>query len=100
MQTKYASTLAALVMIFGVGACSELSNRDDFVSALKNKTEAEVTRFAGKPVAVDSADPKHVVWIYKGRTFEMPSRKTDAETDVIFSVAADGKLHVVDVTFK
>ena len=81
-------------------ACGERSNREDFVSQVKNKTEPEVEKFAGKPVAVDKTVPGRVVWIYKDRTFDVSTRKTDPETDVIFAPGADGKLHVVDVVFK
>jgi hypothetical protein len=100
MQRRFTVALTALFTALTVGACSEVSNREDFASALKNKTEPDVMKFAGKPVSVDSTNPDRVTWIYKGRTFDVPTRKTDPETDVIFSVAADGKLHVVDVAFK
>jgi hypothetical protein len=57
-------------------------------------------KFAGKPARVDDTNPTRVVWIYKERTFDVPSRKTDPQTDVIFSPGPDGKLHVVEVMFK
>ena len=85
---------------FLLGACSEVSNRDDFASALKNKTEPEVVRYAGKPNQIDRSDPNHVMYVYKSRTFDVPTRKTDPETDVIFTPSADGQLHVADVVFK
>ena len=100
MKTKLYMTFAAVAAALALAACSETSNREDFASQLKNKTEPEVMKYAGKPVKVDGTDPNHVVWIYKARTFDVPTRKTDAETDVIFSPAADGKLHVVSVVFK
>jgi hypothetical protein len=99
-MSKLATTFAAVNAALIFAACSDVSNREDFASQLRNKTEAEVVKFAGKPKSVDSTNPARVTWIYKDRTFDVPTRKTDAETDVIFSAAADGKLHVVDVVFK
>jgi len=91
-------TIAAF---FAFSACSERSNREDFASLVKNKTEAEVLKIAGKPAQVDNSDPKRVAWIYKSRTFDVATRQTDAEADVIFvSSSEDGKLHVADVVFK
>lgn len=91
-----APVLAALLIV----GCSEVSNREDFASQLSNKTEDEVLKHAGKPVNVEHTGADGVAWIYKSRTFDVPTRKTDAETDVIFSKGGDGKLHVVDVKFK
>ena len=94
--------LTALAVAFFVSSgCSEISNREDFASQLKNKTEAEVLQYAGKPADVDSTKPQRVAWIYKSRTFDVSTRKTDPETDVIFTPSPDdGKLHVADVVFK
>src|SRR5687768_7351113 len=93
-------TCAAMAAALMFSACSEVANREDFASQLKNKTEAQVAAVAGKPTKVDDADPKRVVWIYKGRTFDVTTRKTDDEADVIFAPSEDGKLHVVEVLFK
>jgi hypothetical protein len=91
----------AIAACFALNACSERQNREDFTSQLKNKTEPEVTKIVGKPERVDSSDPKRVLWIYKSRTFDVATRNTDAETDVIFVPSPeDNKLHVTDVTFK
>ena len=90
-------TIAAFLVFSG---CSEMSNREDFATLLKNKSEPEVLKLAGKPAAEDRANPNHVVWIYKSRTFDVPTRRTDPETDVIFTPSSDGKLHVTDVVFK
>jgi hypothetical protein len=99
-QLKISSMAVAVAALVALAGCGELSNREDFASQLKNKTEPEVLKYAGKPAQVDSTDPNHVAWIYKSRTFDVPTRKTDAETDVIFTASADGKLHVADVVFK
>ena len=101
MDSKKALSVAmTMLAVVAFGACSEVSNRDDFASALKNKTEAEVIRYAGKPNQIDRTDPGHVMYVYKARTFDVPTRKTDPETDVIFTPSSDGQLHVADVVFK
>ena len=98
-RAQISGALIATAALFAFG-CSGVSNREDFAAALKNKTEPEVLRYAGKPVSVDGADPNRVAWIYKSKTFDVPTRKTDAETDVIFTPSSDGKLHVAEVVFK
>ena len=91
---------ASTAMAFAYSGCSEVSNREDFATQLKHKTEAEVLKSAGKPASVDSTNPARVMWIYKSRTFDVSTRKTDAEAGVIFTKGDDGKLHVADVVFK
>jgi hypothetical protein len=99
LKTVYVTLAAAAFLV--LSGCSEMSNREDFATLLKNKTESEVTKLAGKPAQVDQTNPGRVAWIYKSRTFDVATRKTDAETDVIFTTSADdGKLHVAEVTFK
>lgn len=99
LKAVYVALTAAAVFV--LGGCSEMSNREDFASLIKNKTEAEVLKMAGKPAQVDQTNPARVAWIYKSRTFEVSTRKTDPETDVIFQTSAeDGKLHVAEVVFK
>ena len=100
MHTWKMLYVTATVAAFALSACGEVSNREDFASQLKNKTEAEVLKYAGKPAAVDNADPGRVMWVYKSRTFDAPTGKRDSETDVIFTPSSDGKLHVADVVFK
>ena len=98
-----AKTLRLVTMVLAVFAfsgCTDLSNREDFESAMKNKSESEVVKYAGKPAEIDRSDPSHVKYIYKSRTFDVPTRKTDAETDVIFTPSSDGQLHVAEVVFK
>jgi hypothetical protein len=92
--------LVAVTATIALHGCSPIENREDFASQLKNKSEAEVLKFAGKPAEIERSNPERVTWIYKGRTFDVGSRRTDPETDVIFTPASDGKLHVVDVQFK
>lgn len=92
-----AASLVAAVLSAG---CAETTNREDFASQLKNKTEEQVLKFAGKPAAINAEKPEHPAWIYKSRTFDVATRKSDAKTTVIFSPAADGKLHVAEVVFE
>lgn len=101
-QTKTLRAVAAvgaMAALLAFGGCAETTNREDFASLLKNKTEPEVLKFAGKPAEVDAARPERTTWIYKSRTFDVATRKTDPKTSVIFTPAADGKLHVAEVTF-
>ena len=100
IQNRILSAVATVVVMLTLAGCSELSNREDFASALKNKTEPEVLKYAGKPAQVDAARPEMTVWIYKLRTFQVQTRKTDAKTTVLFTPSADGKLHVSEVRFE
>jgi hypothetical protein len=97
---KTSGVVMTVLAVLAFSACSEVSNREDFASALKNKTEPEVVKYAGKPVQIDRSDPAHVTYVYKARTFDVPTRKTDPETDVIFTPSPDGQLHVAEVVFK
>ena len=99
-NTKRAVLAATVLLSLSLCACSEVSNREDFAAALKDKTEDQVLKYAGKPVEVHREDPSKVTWVYKARTFDVPTRKTDGETDVIFSPSSDATLHVTDVQFK
>ena len=100
IQNKILSVVAIVAVMLTLAGCSELSNREDFASALKNKTEPEVLKYAGKPAQVDAARSEMTVWIYKSRTFEVQTRKTDPQTTVLFTPSADGKLHVSEVKFE
>ena len=99
-EAKTLRGMIAVLALFAFSGCSEVSNREDFTSQLKNKTETEVVKFVGKPVEVDRKNPSRVVYVYKSRTFDVTTRKTDAEANVIFTLQDDGKLHVADVVFK
>jgi hypothetical protein len=100
-KSKFASIALTAAAFFVLSGCAEVSNREDFATLIKNKNEAEVLKLAGKPAQVDETNPARVAWIYKSRTFDVPTRKTDPETDVIFTKSADdGKLHVAEVLFK
>ena len=100
MDSAKTLRLVAVLAVFAFSGCTDLSNREDFESALKNKNESEVVRYAGKPAEIDRSDPNHVKYVYKSRTFDVPTRKTDPETDVIFTPSSDGQLHVAEVVFK
>ncbi len=94
-----AAAASVLALIVSSG-CAETMNREDFASGLKNKTEEQVLKYAGKPAAVNAERPDHPTWIYKDRTFDVATRKSDPKTSVVFSPADDGKLHVVEVVFQ
>ena len=82
------------------GGCAERANREDFAAMVKNKTEQEVAKYAGKPDAVDDTKTADLRWVYKSRTFDVTTRKTDANTIVVFGPSSDGKRHVVEVRFE
>ena len=94
------TALTTMIVAFTFAGCSELSNREDFASQLKNKTEQEVRKYTGEPAQVDNERSGRTSWIYKSRTFDIATRKTDAKTIVIFAPADDGKLHVTEVVFE
>ena len=49
------------------------------------RSEPEVQKQFGKPVSVDSQNPKRVVWTYTGATFNIDKGNArDAKTMVIF----------------
>ena len=100
MKASFAAFVAALAAAVLLNGCSPIENREDFANLLKNKTEDEVLKFAGKPVNIDRTNPDRVAYVYKSRTFDVATRKTDPETDVIFASSSDGKLHVTTVEFK
>lgn len=97
-RTLWVAVTAAVML--ALSGCGDLTNRDDFASQLKDKTETEVLKYAGKPSSIDKANPARVAWIYKARTFDVQTGRRDAEADVIFAPGSDGKLHVADVVFK
>jgi hypothetical protein len=103
-RSKYLRTAAAaslLATCVMVCACSERSNREDFATRLKGKTEQEVLTNAGKPATVDNTQPEHPAWTYTSRTFDVQNQnKFDAKTVVIFSRSSEGKLVVSEVRFE
>jgi hypothetical protein len=98
--TKTFPIVLTALAVFALSGCQDLSNREDFESAMKSKTESEVVKYAGKPADIDRSDPNHVKYVYKSRTFDVATRATDSETDVIFTPSPDGQLHVAQVVFK
>jgi hypothetical protein len=91
--------IAACLIFAG---CSELLNRDDFTSRVKDKSETEVTKLIGKPKTVESSTADQVRWTYTSRTFNIQDgNKFDSKTIVVFSKAgANGQLKVTDVKFE
>ena len=96
-----AAAAAILGICLVLGACSERMNREDFVTLLKGKTEAEVLKIEGKPNAVDDKSADRHVWTYTSRTFDVSNQnKMDAKTIVIFGPSAEGKMVVQQVQFE
>jgi hypothetical protein len=73
MSTR--ALVIAAVATIALHACSPIENREDFASQLRNKTEAEVLKFAGKPAEIERSNPERVTWVYKSRTFDVGSRR-------------------------
>jgi hypothetical protein len=97
--------VAAAAVILGVGlavgACAERTNREDFATLLKGKTEPEVLKLAGKPETVDDKAADRHVWTYTSRTFDVSNKnKLDAKTIVIFSPSAEGKMVMTEMRFE
>jgi hypothetical protein len=98
---RIAATAAILTLSLSLGACSERSNREDFASLIRGKTEQEVRKNAGKPDSVDETHKDRHVWTYNSRTFDVQQQnKFDARTIVIFTPSPEGKMVVGDVKFE
>jgi len=90
-----------LTLCFVFAGCSERTNREDFASLIKGKTEQEVRKNAGKPDSVEETNKDLHVWTYKSRTFDVAqSNKFDNKTVVTFSPSPEGKMVVADVKFE
>ena len=98
---RAAATAAILTVSLVLGACSERTNREDFASLIKGKTEQEVRKNAGKPDSVDETNKGRHVWTYNSRTFDIQQQnKFDARTVVIFTPSPEGKMVVGEVKFE
>lgn len=98
---RTASTAAILALCLVFGACSERTNREDFASLIKGKTEQDVRKNAGKPDSVEETRKDLHVWTYNSRTFDIQQgNKLDAKTIVTFSPNPEGKMVVVEVKFE
>ena len=96
-----AATTAILAICLVFGGCSERTNREDFASLLKGKTEQEVMKVAGKPDTVEDKAADRHVWTYHLRTFDVNNKnKFDAKTIVIFSPSAEGKMVMTEMQFE
>jgi hypothetical protein len=95
------ATAALLALGLAFAGCSERTNREDFSSLIRGKTEAEVRKNAGKPDSVAEPSKDLHVWTYKSRTFDVAqSNKFDDKTVVTFSPSPEGKMVVADVKFE
>ena len=98
---RTAATALALAACLVLGACSERTNRDDFASLIKGKTEQEVLKNAGKPSKVEEPSNSRHVWTYTSRTFDVQNgNKLDSKTIVIFAPSPEGTMVVAEVKFE
>ena len=98
---RAAATAAILAVCLVFGACSEKTNREDFVTLIKGKTEQEVLKNTGKPATVDDKSKDRHVWTYASRTFDVNNQnKFDAKTVVIFTRSPENKMVVTEVKFE
>ena len=98
LRTAAVGALLAASLV--LAACGERTNREDFLSLIKGKTEQQVASNAGKPSSVDDQSPSRHVWTYTSRTFDIQRQnKTDSQTIVTFTRGENGKLVVTDVKF-
>lgn len=98
---RTAATAAILATCLALGACSERTNREDFASLIKGKTEQDVLKNAGAPAKKDEASKDRHVWTYDSRTFDVSNQnKFDAHTIVIFTPSPEGKMVVAEVKFE
>ena len=98
---RTAATAAILTLCLTLVACSERTNREDFASLIRGKTEQEVRKHAGKPASIDETKRDRHVWTYETRTFDVQHQnKFDARTVVIFTPSAEGKMVVAEVKFE
>jgi hypothetical protein len=89
----------AMAAMLGLAGCHPMQTRDDFKSAVMNKSPEEVQQALGKPDTVDESDPSRLVWIYNEATFNIANNnKRDPKARVIFSRQAS-KPSVVEVDF-
>ena len=95
------TALFALATLALVG-CGEVYVHEEFNKLAMNKSDAEVQESLGKPTSVDANDPKHVMWTYYSKTFDVDNQnKRDIKAVVIFEPdPATKKLKVVKVEYQ
>jgi hypothetical protein len=93
---------AGVAMLAVLAGCGPKLERQDFTTAVMNKSDAEVQKAIGKPDAVDASNPEHVVWTYTSVTFSLANgNKMDAKDQVIFARnPSTGNLTVAEVKFE
>jgi hypothetical protein len=94
-----ATAVAATLMLSG---CSEVYNHEQFVTLVKDKSEAEVLDQIGKPGNIDKSDPSRVTLTYMGRTYDLDkNNKFDSKAVVVLApITAGGPLKVKEVVFQ
>lgn len=93
---------AVVAITLFVSACGELVSRDEFAGRVKDASESQVRKQAGKPTWIDDGTPGRVRWIYTARTFNIDDgNKFDKRAIVIFvPTGPEGALRVGDVQFE
>lgn len=105
IKTSLRSRICGAVLFavaLAIAGCGQLQGRDEFSKQVMDKSEQDVINTVGKPSSVDSSNPAHIVWTYKGATYDISNgNKQDAETLVILGPnPATGKLKVTGIEYK
>ena len=97
----WARALVLAIAVSTLAACGDLYSRTDFTTMVMSKSENEVTKQVGKPASIDTSNPKRVIWIYNGTTFDIDNQnKRDARTILILEPnGKGGALMVTSVEF-
>lgn len=96
---RFAWTAALVVTSLAMTACGDIYSRDDFVKAVMDKSEVEVSQKFGAPAAVYTRIPERVIWVYERETFDLGNEnRRDPKTSVIFE-ERDGERRVTNVEF-
>lgn len=98
---KFSAALVAVTALVMTG-CGDVYVHEEFDKLTMNKSDAEVTTAIGKPTAVDANDPKHVVWTYYSKTFDVENQnKRDIKVTLILEPdATTSHLKVVKVEYQ
>jgi hypothetical protein len=97
---KKALWSALVVAAFTLAGCGDLYDRKDFETSVKDKSEEEVRKKVGKPVAVDSSNPERVIWTYNTTTFDSTNKNARDQKTVVVFKPIGGKLKVVEITYQ
>ena len=92
--------LVAIAMLVMAG-CGNIYGHEELQKLVMNKSDTEVEKSLGKPLAVDNADPARVMWTYNALTYDITNQnKRDAKTVLVLTPDATKKLKVVEVKYE